>query len=109
SRVALARGDIGAAMSHALEAGNRADRQGSPGATARALYAAALAHLAAGDLRAVEREVDRSVRAARAAHDPLRALKARLLAAEAQRRAGGSASADRRAHIVARAGRVDLP
>ena len=109
SRVALGRGDIGAAMSHASAAGDRADRQGSPAATARALYAAALAHLAAGDLRSVNRDVDRCVRASRAAHDPLRALKARLLAAEAQRRAGGSASADRLAHVVARAGRVDLP
>jgi DNA-binding NtrC family response regulator len=109
ARVALGRGDIGAAMSHASAAGDRADRQGSPAATARALYAAALAHLAAGDLQAVNRDVDRCVRASRAAHDPLRALKARLLAAEAQRRAGGSASADRLAHMVARAGRVDLP
>ena len=109
ARVALGRGDIGAAMSHASAASDRADRQGSPAATARALYAAALAHLAAGDLPAVSRDVDRCVRASRAAHDPLRALKARLLAAEAQRRAGGSASADRLAHMVARAGRVDLP
>ena len=109
SRVALGRGDLGAAMSHASSARDRAERYARESTIARALHALAFAHLAAGDLRSVERDVDACVRAARIAHDPLRALKARHLAAEALRRASSGGSAERFRHLVERAHRVDLP
>src|SRR5262249_54917732 len=51
-----------------------------------ASYASAFAHLALGDLDACDRDVAASRAAARLAHDPLRAIRARLLAAEAERR-----------------------
>jgi DNA-binding NtrC family response regulator len=108
SRVALGRGDIGAAMSHASSARDSAERHGDPAAIARALHAVAFAHLVAGDLRSVGHDVDLCVKAARTAHDPLRALKARLLDAEARRRTNGG-STERVRHLVERAGRVDLP
>ena len=50
--------------------------------------AAAFAHLAVGDHGAVERDVACAVNAARQAHNPLRALRARLLGAESARRQG---------------------
>ena len=55
---------------------------------AEAACAAAFAHLAVGDHGGVERDVASAVSAARAAHDPLRALRARLLGAESARRLG---------------------
>jgi DNA-binding NtrC family response regulator len=109
SRVAVGRGDIGAGMSHASSAWDRAERHGKPVAIARAMYAVAFAHLAAGDLRGVERDVLACIRAARTAHDPLRALKARLLAAEAARRTGTGRAAERLVQLVNRASRIDLP
>ena len=109
SRIAVGRGDIGAGMSHASSAWDRAERHGKPMAIARALYAVAFAHLAAGDLRGVERDVLLCIKAARTAHDPLRALKARLLAAEAARRTGAGGAAERLVQLVTRASRIDLP
>jgi DNA-binding NtrC family response regulator len=109
SRVALGRADIGAAMSHAFSARDRAERQRDPGTVARAVHALAFAHLAAGDLRSVEHDADLCVKAARAAHDPLRALKARHLAAEARRRATGGGITERFRVLLERARRVDLP
>ena len=64
---------------------------GDPAVLARAACAAAFAHLAIGDRVASDRDVDRAIRAARAARDPLSALRARLLAAESARRAGRGA------------------
>jgi DNA-binding NtrC family response regulator len=107
SRIAIGRGDIGAAMVHASRVRDYAERHAKPDTTARAWYSLALAHLAAGDLRAVEDDVNRCITAARAAHDPLRALKARLIVAEAARRTGGGKA--RAVQLVTRAGRVDLP
>jgi len=109
SRVALGRGDIGAGMSQASSARDRAERDGDPAIVARALHAMAFAHLAAGDCRNVDRDVDLCIKAARTAHDPLRALKARHLAAEARRRAIGRGSTEHLRHLLERAGRVDLP
>jgi DNA-binding NtrC family response regulator len=109
SRVAVGRGDIGAGMSHASSTWDRAERTGKPLAVARAMYAMAFAHLAAGDLRGVERDVALGIKAARAAHDPMRALKARLLGAEAARRTAASGADERLRQLIARATRLDLP
>jgi DNA-binding NtrC family response regulator len=109
SRVAVGRGDIGAAMSHASSAWDRAERTGKPLAVARAMYAVAFAHLAAGDLRGVERDVALCIKAARAGHDPMRALKARLLGAEAARRSAAGGAGERLPQLITRATRLDLP
>src|SRR5207249_11018684 len=59
---------------------------------ATAAYASAFVHVAVGDLDAADREIAASISAARAAHDPLRALRARLLRADVERRRGRAAS-----------------
>ncbi len=109
SRIAIGRGDVSAAISHAACARDRAERDGRPLSIARALHAVAFGHLAAGDLRGVEEDVRLCVQAARGAHDPLRALKGRLIAAEAARRTGSRRTVDRLVHLAARAGRIALP
>jgi DNA-binding NtrC family response regulator len=109
SRIALGRGDLSAAISHAACARDRAERDGRQAPIAQALYAVAFAHLAAGDLRGVAGDVRLCVQAARGAHDPLRALKGRLIAAEAARRTGSRHAAERLVRLTARAGRIDLP
>jgi DNA-binding NtrC family response regulator/tetratricopeptide (TPR) repeat protein len=76
SRLAVACGDLGAAMADA-----------SPP------YARAFVHLNVGDLEAADHDLVAAISAARSAHDPLRALRARLLRAEVERRRGRVASA----------------
>jgi DNA-binding NtrC family response regulator/tetratricopeptide (TPR) repeat protein len=93
SRIAIGRRDFGSAVASANEALEFAERAGEPALLARAAGAAAFAHLAIGDRVGVDRDVDRAIRAARAARDPLSALRARLLAAESARRAGRGAIA----------------
>ena len=91
SRIAIGQRDLGGAVATATEALDLAARMGDPAVLARAACAAAFAHLAIGDRVASDRDVDRAIRAARAARDPLSALRARLLAAESARRAGRGA------------------
>jgi DNA-binding NtrC family response regulator/tetratricopeptide (TPR) repeat protein len=93
SRLAVGQGDLRSAMSIIADAKHRCQAGADPGATAAIANAAAFVHLAIGDLDAVDRDVAEAVAAARSAHDPLRALKARLLLAEAERRRGRTASA----------------
>jgi DNA-binding NtrC family response regulator/tetratricopeptide (TPR) repeat protein len=93
SRIAIGRRDLGGAVASATEGLEIAERAGEPALLARAASAAAFAHLAIGDRVASGRDVDRAIRAARAARDPLSALRARLLAAEGARRAGRGAMA----------------
>jgi DNA-binding NtrC family response regulator len=88
SRIAVGRGDPCGAVASATEALNAAERHGDPAVVARAACGAAFAHLAIGDRAASDRDVNRGISAARAARDPLTALRARLLAAESARRAG---------------------
>ena len=88
SRIAIGLRDLGGAVARATEALEIAERLDEPAVLARAACAAAFAHLAIGDRAGVDRDVDRGVRAARAARDPVSALRARLLAAESARRAG---------------------
>ena len=93
ARVAVGLRDVNRAMSLVLTAGEWASADGSAASRAAVSFTAALVHLAVGDLDAVERDVSESIAAARAAHDPLRAIRARLLRAEAERRRGRHAAA----------------
>ncbi len=88
ARLEVGRGRHGAAIADAGAAVRLADRLGEAGAIAVAAHASAFAFLAIGDAATVDRDAARAVAAARAAHDPMRALKARLLAAECGRRVG---------------------
>jgi DNA-binding NtrC family response regulator/tetratricopeptide (TPR) repeat protein len=106
SRLAIGRRDLSAGMGLALTALERAEQANPPHLVADAAYALAFAHLWAGDLSAVERDVAVCLRASRSARNPLRALKARVMAAEAARRAGRSAAVPA---LVARARRLPLP
>jgi DNA-binding NtrC family response regulator/tetratricopeptide (TPR) repeat protein len=93
SRLAVAQSDLRSAMSIIADAKHRCRADADPDATAAIASAAAFVHLAVGDLDAVDHDVAEAVAAARSMHDPLRALKARLLLAEAERRRGRKASA----------------
>jgi DNA-binding NtrC family response regulator len=93
SRIAVGQGDLRSAMSTIADAKQRYQGCGDPGTVAAIASTAAFVHLAVGDLDAVDRDVAESTAAARAAHDPLRSLKARLLLAEAERRRGRTACA----------------
>jgi DNA-binding NtrC family response regulator len=88
SRSAVGTCNLAVAVSLAAGAVQEAMRLQAPAVLARAACAAAFAHLAVGDFDAVERDVILSVAASRATRDPLRALRARLLLAEAARRNG---------------------
>jgi DNA-binding NtrC family response regulator/tetratricopeptide (TPR) repeat protein len=93
ARIAVGLRDVSRAMSLVLEAGEWASAAGPAGSKAAVNFTAAFVHLAVGDLDAVERAVSESIAAARAAHDPLRAIRARLIRAEAERRRGRNAAA----------------
>ena len=93
ARIAVGRTDLRSAMSTIADARQRYQGCGDPGTVAAIASTAAFVHLAVGDLDAVDRDVAESTAAARAAHDPLRSLKARLLLVEAERRRGRIASA----------------
>jgi hypothetical protein len=80
-------------MALATATGQRATAQGAAAIRAAAACTTALVHLAVGDLDAVERDVVQTIASARIAHDPLRAVRARLLRAETERRRGRPATA----------------
>jgi DNA-binding NtrC family response regulator len=86
SRIAVGRGDLGTAISQATNALQASESGGSADLVAESAYAVAFAHLAAGDHAPLAGDVKRCVVAARAARNPLRAVKARLVEAEAVRR-----------------------
>jgi DNA-binding NtrC family response regulator len=93
ARVAVGQRDAGRALSLVSEVCQRSRADGDARLTAGAACTAAFVHLTVGDLDAVERDAAESIGAARAAHDPLQAVRARLLQAEAERRRGRSAAA----------------
>jgi DNA-binding NtrC family response regulator len=80
-------------MALAAESVREAAAANNASVAAHAAAGAAFAHLAAGDREAVRRDVSSCIQYARAAHDPLCALKARLLAGESERRYGCTAVA----------------
>jgi transcriptional regulator with GAF, ATPase, and Fis domain len=86
ARVAVGRRDVERAVGSAVDALDRARHLGDAGLIAEAEAAKGFVHLAVGDLDAVDRDVAACLAAARAARDPLRSLRARLLLAESARR-----------------------
>jgi DNA-binding NtrC family response regulator len=93
ARLAAGRREPGAGVAVAVDGLAIAERLGDPRLIAHASQAAAFAHLAIGDHAAVRGDIERSVAAAKAGRDPLCALRARLLAAESDRRQGRSGAA----------------
>jgi DNA-binding NtrC family response regulator len=86
SRIAVGLGDSSRALAVALSALERANSVRDDELVGAARCGVAFVRLALGDLEAVERDTVACVAAARAAHDPLRAIRCRLLAGEAARR-----------------------
>jgi DNA-binding NtrC family response regulator/tetratricopeptide (TPR) repeat protein len=86
SRIAVGLRDYARALSCAADARQRAAGAQDPDLMSAAASAAAFAHLAVNDLEAVEREAAKSIALARTARSPLRAIRARLLLAEVERR-----------------------
>jgi DNA-binding NtrC family response regulator/tetratricopeptide (TPR) repeat protein len=93
SRIAVGEKALDLAVTWASEAMERAHGKGEAPFLAQAGYAAAFAHLAVGDVAAVERDAAVCISAARSTHDPLLAVRCRLLLVEAFRRAGRHAPA----------------
>lgn len=93
ARAAVGRGEHAFAMTHVSAAASAAAADASAGARALAKSTAAFVHLAANDLDGVDRDVTDALLAARAAHDPLCAIRSRLLRAEADRRRGRQSAA----------------
>ena len=85
SRIAAAQGDPGRAMSIATAAVGAANEDGDPATRASAAWVMALVHFAVGDLAAVERDLSEALSLARAARDPQRAIRVRLLCIEVER------------------------
>jgi DNA-binding NtrC family response regulator len=102
SRASIGRRDLEAAMRHAMAASDVAERSGQPALVARAACGLAFAHLAVGDSGAVARDVTASVRASRRSRDSLCAVRARLIGAENDRRAGRTAAAHALANRITR-------
>ena len=100
--IAAARGDVPMAMRLATDL-VASCRGGQASDLAAALETAALVSLAAGDGAAAGERAREAVDAARGAHDPLRAVRARILLAEADRRNGAvSTDAPRLRRLVGR-------
>jgi transcriptional regulator with GAF, ATPase, and Fis domain len=97
SRIAVAQGDPGRAMSMATAAAAAANEDGDPATRASAAWVIALVRFAVGDLAAVERDLSDALALARAARDPQRAIRVRLLRVEVERARGRPAIVD--AHL----------
>jgi DNA-binding NtrC family response regulator len=92
ARAAVGLRDYPRAVSFAREATEQSSLTKGAAFIARAACASAFVHLATGDLDAVGRDVHTCIAAARSAHDPMCATRARLLLAESERRRGRPAS-----------------
>jgi len=93
ARAAVGQRDFSNAMSLVGESAQSPTVNEQPAWRSMVACAAAFVHLAVGDLDAVDRDVAVAIASSRAAHDPLRAVRARLLLAEAERRRGRTSSA----------------
>jgi DNA-binding NtrC family response regulator len=109
SRIAIGLRDYPRALACAGDARQRANATGNPEFMAAVACTAAFAHLAVNDLDAVEREVAASVGLARAARAPLRAIRARVLQVEMERRLGRRARAAGTVQRLTRLGSGSLP
>jgi DNA-binding NtrC family response regulator len=103
SRAAVGLSDVADAIGQATRAQAHAERASQPALVAAACVAAAFAHLAIEDVRAVDADVSRALQAARRARDPIAAFDARWLGAENARRCGRQTAASR---LVSRASRL---
>ncbi len=92
AKIAAARGDVGSALRFVGEL-TTFDQDPSAAPTAAAAETSALVYLAAGDSAAAAARAQAALHAARLGHDPLRAIAARYLLAEADRRRGQSTAA----------------
>jgi DNA-binding NtrC family response regulator len=86
AKIAVGLRDFAAATRWAGVAWDAARTSGDHRALAAALYTKSFVHLRLGDLEAATGEARASIAAARAGHDPLRAIRARLILAEVDRR-----------------------
>jgi tetratricopeptide (TPR) repeat protein len=93
ARAAVGQRDFSSAMSLIGESAETPGIGDQPSWRSMVACSRAFVHLAVGDLDAVERDVAAAISASRAAYDPLRAVRARLLLAEAERRRGRASSA----------------
>jgi DNA-binding NtrC family response regulator len=93
SRTAVGLRDPGRAVTEAVGALDLARSLERPALVGEAACALAFAHLSVGDFEAVDRDVALGVAAARAARDPLRGVRCRLLLAERARRGGQRSTA----------------
>ena len=109
ARVAVGRLDFTEAMTSAADAVRRAEASADSSLIAEATCAAGFAHLAVGDLTALQADVEACVAAAKAARDPLRAFRAHLMLAEQLRRAGRKAAAHEVLSKVTRLALTRLP
>ena len=91
ARIAVGRFDIRGAVAATAAVAETASSDAA--VRAAVAYATAFVHLAIDDLDAVQRHAAAAIALARQAHDPLRAIRARLLLAEADRRRGRSGTA----------------
>src|SRR5579871_5100139 len=108
AKIAIARGDSPTALRAIGELTQRLDA-----ATAReraaVLQTAAAVHLAVGDAQAAAERATTALHAARQARDPLRAVRTRIVLAEALRRAGVTSAASVQLHHVRRYARTLPP
>jgi len=106
ARCRVAQRDISRAISLVTGAIERAAASGNQTLIARSHSGGAFVYLAVNDTPAVERHVASAVAAARTAHDPLEAIRARLLLAEAARRNGTRSVASSLVQRLARRDRM---
>jgi len=92
ARAAVGQRDFSNAMSLVADAAKAPGVSDQPSLRSSVACGAAFVHLAVGDLDAVERDVADAIAASRAGFDPLCAIRARLLLAEAERRRGRRSS-----------------
>jgi len=109
ARAVVGTGDVPRAMSLAREAVEEAANTGDRMAVAPASCAAAFVHLAVNDLDAVAGDVRVCIAAARAARDPMRAIRARIMLAECERRRGRTAVAAAVVKRIRRLGLAQVP
>jgi DNA-binding NtrC family response regulator len=109
SSVAVGSRQFDRAVEGAASALELAQRAGDAGLIAEAAGRAAFAHLAVGDVAAVERDAAVSIAAARAAREPLVATRVRLLLVEGLRRSGRMPAAARLLKKITRLGGSTLP
>jgi DNA-binding NtrC family response regulator/tetratricopeptide (TPR) repeat protein len=109
ARLAVAEDDVALAVNLCAAALLRAESSHRSDLVGEVWCASAFAHLAAGDLAALRRDVAACAVASRAARDPLRQLRAQLLLCEHLRRSGAREDALRAFAIARRLPAAALP